>query len=164
MTEAILILNQVQIDQKIHRLAYQIYEQHFGEQEIYVCGIQNRGFELAVKIADALQKISGYEVKCSKVLIDKANPMVENIKLEPDLKVKDKIVILCDDVLYTGKTLAYAAIPFLTHQVKQLQCLVLIDRNHIHFPIKPTFVGLTLATTLQENVEVDFTIGSVKLK
>ena len=163
--EAVLILDSEDIDNRLTRLAYQVYEQNFGEKEIAICGIQGKGFILAEKIAEKLSKISPLKVSLSKVIINKDAPKSSEIKLEPAIAdMQMKSVVLCDDVLYTGKTMAYAAIPFLEANVKMLQCLVLIHRNHLTFPVQPRFTGLSLATTLQERVEVDFDSGKVWLK
>lgn len=156
-TEPTLILDAEQITQKINRLAYQIYENNFDEQEILICGIAERGYLLAEKIYDKLKEISTFKLELSKVLVDKENLSADAVSLSPQINaLENKAVILCDDVLYTGKTLAYAAIPFLTANAKKLQCLVLIHRNHLHFPIQPTYIGMELATTLQEHVSVNF--------
>jgi pyrimidine operon attenuation protein/uracil phosphoribosyltransferase len=157
MQEPILILDKEDISQKLNRLAYQVYEQNYGEESVLVCGIQGRGYILAARLAKTLESISPIKVMLAKVIVDKENPNRENIHLEPEIEnIGSRSVILCDDVLYTGKTLAYAAMPFLEANVKKLQCLVLIHRNHLTFPIQPRFIGLSLATTLQERVEVDF--------
>ena len=160
--QAILILNQAQIEQKINRLAWQIYEQNFDAEHLLICGIMERGFALAQKIAVVVEEISGIPTQTSKVVMDKVHPKTNEITLEPAINnPENKCVILCDDVLYTGKTLAYAAIPFLEANVKKLQCLVLIQRNYLSFPIQPNFVGLPIATTLQEHIEVDFNKNEV---
>jgi len=153
--ESILILNEAQIEQKINRLAFQIYEQNFEEKHVLVCGIAERGYLLAQKIYNKLKEISDFELQLCEVKVDKNNLHATEIKLNPHPgDLKDKSVILCDDVLYTGKTLAYAAMPFLEGGAKKLQCLVLIQRNHSTFPVQPTYIGMSLATTLQEHVSV----------
>ena len=159
----VIILEKDQMNFKIKRLAWQIYEVHSKEEEIYLCGITHRGYQLALLIADALKEISPIKVSTSEIMLDKDNPSVDQIFLKPDLKVKDKSVIIVDDVLYTGRTIAFACIPFLTHGVKQLQFLVLVNRNHLKFPVQAQFIGLTLATTVQENIQVDFESGQVVL-
>jgi pyrimidine operon attenuation protein/uracil phosphoribosyltransferase len=156
--EPTLILSAEEIGQKINRLAYQIYENNFEEKQILVCGIAERGYQLAEKVYQKLKEISAFELELSKVVLDKDNLHADAISLEPSIQnLENKAVILCDDVLYTGKTLAYAAVPFLTANAKKLQCLVLIHRNHLHFPIQPTYIGMELATTLQEHVSVSLT-------
>jgi len=156
--ENILILDEAQIEQKINRMAYQIYEQNFEEKHIVVCGIVERGYLLARKIYDKLKEISEMNVELCAVHIDKRNLSISDIKIEPAIiDLQDKSVILCDDVLYTGKTLAYAAIPFLEKGAKKLQCLVLIQRSHLNFPVQPSYIGLSLATTIQEHVTVNLT-------
>ena len=153
--ESVHILNREQIEQKINRLAFQIYEQNFEEEHLVICGIDSRGFQLARKIYNKLQAVSPFVLELAKVRLDKDNLHAGDIHLEPRLdNLQNKAVILCDDVLYTGKTMAYAAMPFLTANVKKLQCLVLIHRNHLTFPVQPTYIGMSLATTLQEHVNV----------
>jgi pyrimidine operon attenuation protein/uracil phosphoribosyltransferase len=93
--------------------------------------------------------------------MNKENPADGAVLLEP--KVSDlhkKTVIICDDVLYSGRTIAYASIPFLEASVKKLECLVLISRNHLKYPVHPAYVGLSLATTLQEHVRVHLEASS----
>lgn len=163
--EPTLILNSSQIEKKLNRLAYQIYEQNFDEKSILICGIQPKGYLLAEKIYTILKEISPFSLELAAIEMDKQNPGRQNIKLQPEISdLQNKAVILCDDVLYTGRTLAYATLPFLEAGAKKLQCLVLIDRNHLNFPIHPTFTGLTLATTLQEHVNVNFEEGFVELR
>ena len=67
----------------------------------------------------------------------------------------NKVVILVDDVLNSGKTLMYAAKHFLTTRLTSLSIMVLVDRNHNRYPIKADYVGLSLATTLQEYINVE---------
>nr|MDQ3073133.1 phosphoribosyltransferase [Bacteroidota bacterium] len=150
-------------DQKITRLAYQVYENNFEEKEILICGIAGRGFILAKKLATRLREISSFRIEEAEISLNKENPAGTRASLTPSINTRDKTVILCDDVLYTGRTMAYAAIPFLIEGVRKLQCLVLIHRNHLHFPIQPNFIGLALATTLHEHVQVDFDKGTVSL-
>ena len=156
--ENILILNKEQIEQKVNRMAYQIYEQNFEEQYVVVCGIMDRGYLLARKIYDKLKEIADFELELCAVHVDKNNLHSKDIKIDPNpANLDKKSVILCDDVLYTGKTLAYAAIPFLENGAKKLQCLVLIQRHHLNFPVQPTYIGMNLATTIQEHVTVKLT-------
>jgi pyrimidine operon attenuation protein / uracil phosphoribosyltransferase len=158
--ENILILDSAQIEQKINRLAFQIYEQNFEEKNLVVCGIPERGYLLAQKIFDKLSKIAAFNLELCSVQFDKHNLHASDIKIEPAPgNLDQKSVILCDDVLYTGKTLAYATMPFLEAGVKKLQCLVLIQRSYQNFPVHPTYVGMSLATTLQEHVKVGLLKG-----
>ncbi len=154
--EPTLILTKQEIEQKINRLAYQVYEYNFEEKELVICGIWSRGYTLAERIYAKLKEISPLKLQLIKIQYDKTNKRDSVIKVEPALhNLEEKAVIMCDDVLYTGKSMAYAAVPFLNAGVRKLQCLVLIHRNHPTYPILPTFVGLSLATTLQEHVSVN---------
>ncbi len=163
--EAILILDTQDIENRLVRLAFQIYEENFEETEINICGIQGRGFILAEKIAKQLEKISPLKVNLTAIEIDKLHPNSKSVTLNPPLmNLSNQVVVLCDDVLYTGKTMAHATVPFLEAGVRKIQCLTLIDRNHLAFPVQPIFTGLSLSTTLQERVEVDFELGKVWLK
>lgn len=154
--EPLLILNATQIGQRINRLAYQIYEQNFEEKNLVIAGIADRGFQVAQRIYEKLKEITPFALELCELKVDKQNVSARNIQMNPAISgLQDKAVILCDDVLYTGKTLAYATVPFLEAGVKKLQCLVLIQRNYVNFPVHSTYIGLSLASTLQEHVNVN---------
>lgn len=155
MAEQNLILSGLQVRQKINRLTYQVLEEHYGEEQVLIAGIARRGYKLAERVHQKLEELSKMEARLLKVTLDKENPLQKPVQIMPDTELKDQVVVLVDDVLYTGRTLAYAAQPFLQAGVKKLQVLVLVNRGHNHFPIQPHFVGLHLATTLQEHVNVE---------
>ena len=151
-----LILNSKQIEQKINRIAYEIYENNYDEKEIVVAGISDNGYLLAKRIADVLQKISSIKTKLIEIKVDKEDPIASEIKISlTDKELKNKVIILVDDVLNSGKTLIFGAKPFLNSPVKCLVTAVLVDRGHNRYPIKADFVGLSLSTTLQEHITVE---------
>lgn len=151
------ILTPHQIDQKVQRIAWQILEQNIHESEITIAGIAERGFLLAEEIAKLLGKNSSLKIDVIKVLVDKRKPLTSPVAIEPNGKdLTDKVVVLTDDVLNSGKTLIYGANYFLQFKLKKLTTAVLVDRNHKRFPVKADVKGLSLSTSLQENVEVEF--------
>ena len=150
-----LILDESQIDQKILRIAYEIYENNFGEKKLFIAGIQGPGFVLASKIKEQVEKISDIEVELLKVEIDKSSPSQNEIKLDYDLDtLKNKVIILVDDVQHTGKTFAYSMRPFLNIKVKKIEVAVLVNRAHTTFPIAPTYTGYELSTTINDHIHV----------
>ena len=150
------ILNINEIDQKLKRLAWQVYEKNSEEKEIIVVGISERGLILAKQLADYIQEISNIKTKISHLELDKDNPYNKGVSLNLEEKqYANKVVILVDDVLNSGKTLMYAAKHFLTTRLASLSIMVLVDRNHNRYPIKADYIGLSLATTLQEYINVD---------
>ena len=154
--EKTLVLNKQQLQQKIDRLAWQIYEQNYKEKEIIIAGIANRGVLIAKKIAKRLTEISAIKVKLATIKVDKDNPFYKDIEVDISEKdYKNKVLILVDDVLNSGKTLMYGAKYFLSVPLKKLSTIVLVDRNHNRFPIKADFVGLSLSTTLKEHISVE---------
>jgi pyrimidine operon attenuation protein/uracil phosphoribosyltransferase len=68
--------------------------------------------------------------------------------------LRNKVIVLLDDVLNTGRTLAYSLKPFLNVEIKKLHTAVLVDRNHKQFPIAADYIGYALSTTIQEHIEV----------
>lgn len=152
-----LILNSKQIQQKINRIAYEIYENNYDEKEIIIAGIADNGYLLAKRIAEVLKKISPIVVNnVISIQVNKQNPLSEEIKINlSDKALKNKVIILVDDVLNSGKTLIFGAKPFLSTSIKRLITVVLVDRGHNRFPIKADFVGLSLSTTLREHVTVE---------
>lgn len=161
-----LILNHLQIQQRINRIAYQVYENNYREQEIIIAGIVKNGFVLAKKISEKLQQISPIKVKLAEITLNKKNPLAEKVKVTLpakvpiDIGIENKVVIVVDDVLESGKTMMYGIAPLLNYPLKHLYTIVLIDRDHRIFPIKADFVGLSLATTMQEHVSVEFNNGN----
>ena len=150
-----LILTGEQIEQKITRIAYEIYENNYTEKEIIIAGIVPNGYVLAKRIGAVLQKISSIKIVLTDVSVDKEDPARHEIKIAlPDKELKNKVIVLVDDVLNSGKTLIFGAKPFLSSPVKRLTTVVLVDRGHNRYPIKADFVGLSLSTTLQEHITV----------
>ena len=116
---------------------------------------------VAEKIAAALEKISPMKVQLISIRINKHSHHDEEVKISIDHSaLKDKIVIVVDDVLNSGKTMMYALRPFLSADLKKLRTVVLVDRNHKRYPISADFAGLSLATTLKEHVSVVLNNGS----
>ena len=156
MTTKSKILNIQQINQKLKRLAWQVYEKNSAEKEIIVVGISERGLILAKQLISYIQEISDIKTKISYLELDKDNPYNKEVSLNlKEMEYANKVVILVDDVLNSGKTLMYAAKHFLTTRLVSLSILVLVDRNHNRFPIKADYIGLSLATTLQEYINVN---------
>lgn len=151
-----LILTSKQIEQKINRIAYEIYENNYDEKEIVIAGIAKNGFLLGEKIADVLRQISKIKIQLIEIVLDKENPFASDVKLKlSDKELKNKVIILVDDVLNSGKTLIFGAKLFLNAPVKRLTTAVLVDRGHNRYPIKADVVGLSLSTTLQEHITVE---------
>lgn len=150
-----LILDRTQIEQKVKRIAYEIYERNFEEQELVLAGIYPNGYTLAERLAEQLRQISPIQPQLVKVSLNKDYPLEEPVKLSPEnLPLESKTVILVDDVLNTGKTLAYTLDIFLSHSPKKVEVATLIDRHHPLYPIAATYTGYSLATTLRERVQV----------
>lgn len=151
-----LILNSKQIEQKINRIAYEIYENNYDEKEIVIAGIDGNGFLLAQLIENVLKKIAPIKTKLIQIVIDKKNPIGKEIKISlTEKELNNKVIILVDDVLNSGKTMIFGAKPFLSSPIKRLTTAVLVDRGHNRYPIKADFVGLSLSTTLQEHITVE---------
>ena len=156
MTAKSKILDVLEIDQKIKRLAWQLYENNVSEKEIIIVGISERGLILAKQLVAYIQEISKIKTQIAHLELDKDNPYNKEVILNLEEKeYAKKVVILVDDVLNSGKTLMYAAKHFLTTPLAKLSILVLVDRNHNRYPIKADYVGLSLATTLQEYINVE---------
>lgn len=150
-----LVLDAKQIDQKIQRMAWEIYENNYLEKHIVIAGICPKGSVLSQRLSQYLTSISSLKVDTIEVTLDKENPLSSEVKVSSHSKFDHKVVVLVDDVLNSGKTLIYGAQYFLNQPVKKLMTAVLIDRNYKRFPIKADVVGLSLATTLQEHVNVE---------
>jgi len=159
MSKSIILTDQ-QINNKIRRIAFQIFENNIDEKNIVIAGIKNKGFILAQKLKDVLEEISSIKVQLCEVKINKKSPQD---KIETSLnsnEYKNQSLVLVDDVLNSGTTLIYAVKHFLEVPLKQFKTAVLVNRNHKKYPIKADFKGISLSTSLQEHISVEFKKGS----
>lgn len=153
-----LILNEQQIKQKIKRIAIEILEQNYDEKEVYLIGINNNGLGFAKMLLKAIQAIDLEKptFHLNQVTLNPANPLSKTVDINLPLQdLQNKAIIFIDDVANTGRTIFYAMKPVLIDIVpKKVEVAVLVDRKHKNFPISINYVGLALATTLSENIEV----------
>lgn len=151
-----IILDHAQIQHTTTRIAYQIYETFVGDEEIIVAGIACNGMEFAKKIVSALEKISPLKATLCTVNINKNKPQDVVTTSLSALEYEGKCIVLVDDVLHSGTTLIYGVKHFLEVPLKKFKTAVLVDRNHKKFPVKADFKGISLSTSLNEHVQVDF--------
>lgn len=155
-SEQVVILEKHQIEQKVKRIAFQIFEEHFQESSIVLVGVSNNGFVLAQRIATILKAISPLQITVIEAILNKQKPWADAIQFSSSLSsIDQQNVVVVDDVLNSGKTLIYLIKALLEHPVKRLKTAVLVDRNHRRFPIAADFVGISLSTTLQEHIIVE---------
>ncbi len=151
------ILSHQKIQHKIRRIAYQIYEANVEEKVIVIAGIEGGGLKFAKKIQNVLRNITGADILLCKVSMNKRNPLESEVKTSiPVEEYKNKSVVLVDDVLNSGTTLIYGVHHFLRTPLKQLKTAVLVNRNHKKYPVKADYKGISLSTSLQEHVHVQF--------
>lgn len=151
-----IILNNLQVEQKIRRIAFQIYESNSDEKEIIIAGIANNGYLFAEKIHKVLSEISPLKIELCKVFIDKKNPIKPITTSLSVTGYENKSLVLIDDVLNSGTTLIYAVKHFLDVPLKRFKTAVLVNRNHKKYPVKADFKGISLSTSTKEHVVVEF--------
>ena len=155
-----VILTSEEITFKIRRIAYQIYESNIEENEVIIAGISDNGFLLAKKIVKVLQDISPMDIVLCNVMVNKKNPLDEiTTSLKPS-QYENKSVVLVDDVLNSGASLIYAVRHFLNVPLKKFKTAVLVNRNHKKYPVKADFKGISLSTSIQEHITVEFSKNS----
>lgn len=148
------ILNDKKIKKILKRISYQILEGNLDESELFLVGIKKNGLEIAKLIKIELEKICDINIQIYPLVIEKKDPN-KKVLTEFDLKkMKDKTVILVDDVLNTGKTLIHATKYILDAQLNKLVTVVLIDRNHKKFPIKVDIKGISISTSINERIKL----------
>lgn len=158
------ILSSLQVEQIIQRIAHQILENHYDEQEIILVGISNKGFQIAKKINAVLSSIAESKITLLEIKLDKDFPLDNPIELSEGIDMLfNKAVILIDDVLNSGRTLIFATRFLLEANPKQLSIAALVDRRHRKFPVRADYVGLTLSTTLKEHISVLFNDNGIEV-
>lgn len=154
------ILTEESAQRKLLRMAYEILENNFGEEELILAGIRESGSVIARNIQQLLKSIGDIRTDMVTISLDKKFP--EEVTLSKLISFDNKTIILIDDVSNSGKTLLYALKPFLFSHPKKIQTLVLVERTHKLFPVNPYYVGLSVATTLQEHIYVEVSGEQVK--
>lgn len=151
--ERTIILDKERIDWKMQRMAYQIWENNSDEKELTLIGIEDSGLVVAKSLSRRLQEISPLKVNVLSLKMNKRQPLKGDLTIDEDLNKKS--VVLVDDVANSGKTLLYALRPILDYDPKKVLITVLVDRRHKSYPVAPDIVGHSVATTLQEHIEVE---------
>lgn len=158
--DARLILNKEQIEQKIKRIAYEIYEDNYEQKHLILAGVEGPGYNIAESLIAHLELISGFKrdyenLSLISVSLDKSHPKREGLEIRglPE-QLNDSSLIIVDDVLNTGKTLAYCLPPLLEKGPTKIEIAVLVNRSHKLFPIEVNYTGYELATTIQDHIYV----------
>jgi len=152
-TDKKYILSKEVVGKKLQRMAYEILENNIDEKEIILAGIRESGSVVAKVIQGMLAEISSIKTELITITLDKKEPT--DVFLSRSIDLNGKVIILVDDVSNSGKTLLYALKPFIEFHPKKIQTLVLVERTHTSFPVRPDYVGLSIATTLQEHIFVE---------
>ena len=134
-------------------MAYEIVENNLDESQLILAGIRESGSVIARNIQQLLNQISKLPTELITISLDKKKP--EEVVITPSMDFNDKVVIIIDDVANSGKTLLYAMKPLLAFHPRKIQTLALVERTHKAFPVSTDYVGLSVATTLQDHIFVE---------
>lgn len=149
------ILDGKKIKQIIKRLAIEIVENNYNEKSISLAGINNNGYGFAKLLVKELKKLTDIHINLVQIKLNPAKPLLDEVSLSVDPQtLHSQTVIVVDDVANTGRTTFFAFKPLMEILPKKIEVAVLVDRKHKSFPIKVDYVGLSLATTLKDNIDV----------
>ncbi len=156
------LLDEKAIDRSLTRLAHEIIERNKGVDNIVIVGIRSRGVPIAKRIAERIKAIEGAMVPVGELDITlyrddlTEKEQLPNVKgLELAFQIDGKVVVLVDDVIYTGRTVRAAMDALIDYgRPSAIQLAVLVDRGHRELPIRPDFVGKNVPTSSKEVVKV----------
>ena len=160
MPEKKYILTAIEAKQKLRRMSLEIAESLSGlEAPLFLIGVQNSGMVIANELGVLLRPYLSKSVKILSVSLNKQLP--DKVELSELVDLNGANIILIDDVTNSGKTLLYALKPLLDAHPKTIQTLVMVERMHKLFPVKPDFVGLSISTTVEEHIQVETINGEI---
>ena len=151
------IIDAMSLRRSMIRITHEIIEHNKGIEDIVIVGIKTRGAILASRLATMIEEVEGNHVPCFSLDVshwrddlEQAHPLPEQV-----LPVKDKRVILVDDVLFKGRTVR-AAMDAIMHygRAREIQLAVLVDRGHRELPIRADYIGKNIPSSLQEKIRV----------
>ncbi|MBQ8927754.1 MAG: bifunctional pyr operon transcriptional regulator/uracil phosphoribosyltransferase PyrR [Oscillospiraceae bacterium] len=160
MEQKNIIMDESAVGRALTRITYEILEHNRGAQELCLVGILSRGAVIAGRIAERIRALEGTQVDCGVLDITAYRDDVPAPEGLPDrtqipFSTRDRHVVLCDDVLYTGRTARAAMDAVIRHgRPRSVQLAVLVDRGHREVPIRPDYVGKNLPTSRSETVRV----------
>ncbi|MBU5306693.1 bifunctional pyr operon transcriptional regulator/uracil phosphoribosyltransferase PyrR [Clostridioides mangenotii] len=162
MIEKALLMDEKAMARAITRVSHEIIERNKGVEDVVLVGVKTRGVPIANRIAKKINQIEGFGVNTGFIDITLYRDDLEKVDIEPivkgsffDFDINGKIVVLVDDVLYTGRTVR-AALDALVDigRPNAIQLAVLVDRGHRELPIRADFVGKNVPTSKQEIISV----------
>jgi pyrimidine operon attenuation protein/uracil phosphoribosyltransferase len=154
------ILSKEVAEKKMKRMALEMAEQLSGEtQPVVLIGIKESGLVIAEKMYELLNPLLSPDIQLLSCAMNKKVPT--DVTFSRMLNFDNLNVVIIDDVTNSGRTLLYALKPLMDFHPKRVQTLALVERMHKTFPIKPDYVGLSVATTLQEHIQVEVENGEV---
>jgi len=148
-----MILDKQTAERKLRRMALQVAERNHDKPALVLVGIKENGIVIANKIADYLTGIFKGEIEIVSLSLNKKNP--DTISLNKDVSLKDKTILVLDDVANSGRTMLYAISPLLQHSPASVQTLVLVERTHKVFPVATDYVGLSVSTEPAQHIVVE---------
>ncbi len=155
-----LILSKEAAEKKMQRIALEIAGQLYGETDpLIIIGITGSGMVIAEKLFFLLQPLMQIPVQIISCQLNKRNP--GTITYSEEIDFNNKNVLLVDDVTNSGRTFLYALKPLLNYYPTRIQTMSLVERMHKSFPVKIDYIGLSIATTLQDHIQVEVENGEV---
>jgi pyrimidine operon attenuation protein/uracil phosphoribosyltransferase len=155
------VLDEHALDRALTRIAHEILERNAGSKDLAFIGLRTRGVTLAQRLGAKIARIDGVQLPVGTLDISlyrddlglRSAPVVRGTDIP--FSIKDKTVVLVDDVLFTGRTIRAALDAIIDlGRPRMVQLAVLIDRGHRELPIRPDYVGKNLPTSRRESVAV----------
>ena len=162
MKEKAQLMDEKAIGRAITRISHEIIERNKGIEDIVLVGIKTRGVPIANRISKKIEQIEGSKINTGQIDITLYRDDLKEVNVDPiingsniDFNINDKIVILVDDVLYTGRTVRSALDAVVDiGRPKAIQLAVLVDRGHRELPIRADYVGKNVPTSKDEIISV----------
>jgi pyrimidine operon attenuation protein/uracil phosphoribosyltransferase len=153
------ILSTEDVSRKIRRMAFEIAERNAESDSLIIAGVAGNGVVLAGEVIKELSQIITCPIEFLTITINKDNPLQTSV--DKEMVFDNRTIVVVDDVANSGRILLYALKHFLSQRPKSIQTLVLIERSHKLFPVQTDYVGLSIATTLQEHISVKTENGKI---